>query len=191
VRPLFEALSGIHYDNPSAHFYDMFSEKKSLDAVLDARCMDQQTEVIYLAAHGDATRIGGAPGHDLSRTELRNIIERRNITLQLKGLYLGTCLTGNKDMGKFFLEYAPTNLEWLAGYGESVDWVDGSAIDMVFFSKLTEEYLKNAKRKKGKKSARTMAHLAAGELLKLIPGAHAKYGFNLFMHENRKLTSIF
>ena len=27
VRPLFEALAGIHYDNPSAFYYDMFSEK--------------------------------------------------------------------------------------------------------------------------------------------------------------------
>ncbi|MDR7024373.1 hypothetical protein [Pseudomonas peli] len=191
VRPLFEALAGIHYGNPAAFYYDMFSEKKSLEAALQMRCQDDQTEVVYLATHGDESNIGGATGHTISRTELKNMITNCNHTKQVKGLYLGTCLLGNTSLAKFLLESPTTNLEWVAGYREEVDWIDGSAIDMIFFSKLAEEYRKNASRRKGKLSPRLMAHSACSQLLHLVPGAHSQYGFNIFMHENRKLTSMF
>lgn len=191
VRPLFEALAGIHYDNPSAFYYDMFSEKDSLDAGLKMRCRDGQTQVLYLATHGDESSIGGATGHTISRSELRNRITAHNNTKQVKGLFLGTCLMGNASLAKFLLEHPGTNLDWVAGYREEVDWVDGSAIDMIFFSKLAEEYRKNQSRGKGKHSARQMAHTAGSQLLHLVPGAHSTYGFNIFMHENRKLTSMF
>lgn len=191
VRPLFEALAGIHYDNPSAFYYDMFSEKESLDSGLRMRCRDGQTQVVYLATHGDENSIGGATGHSISRLELRNRISIHNATKQVKGLYLGTCLMGNKSLAKFLLEFPDTNLEWVAGYRELVDWIDGSAIDMIFFSKLAEEYRLNSSRRKGKLSPRQMAHNAGSKLLQLVPGAHSQYGFNIFMHEDRKLTSMF
>lgn len=191
VRPLFEALAGIHYDNPSAFYYDMFSEKQSLSSGLRMRCRDSQTQVVYLATHGSDNSIGGASGETITRTELRNMLITHNNTKQVKGLYLGTCLMGNQSLAKFLLEEAGTNLDWVAGYKEKVDWIDGSAIDMIFFSKLAEEYRKNSSRGKGKKSSRQMAHIAGSELLHLVPGAHSKYGFNIFMHESRKLTSMF
>lgn len=190
VRPLFEALAGIHFDNPSAFYYDMFSEKKSLSTGLSMRCKDGQTQVVYLATHGDSTTIGGASQQYTSRTELRNMLIMHNTTQQVKGLYFGTCLTGNKDLAKFLLEAPKTNLEWIAGYRESVDWIDGSAIDMIFFSKLAEQYLKNSSRRKGKKTPAEMAQIAGTELLHLVPGASSKYGFNIFMHKNRKIISM-
>ncbi|MBF6036822.1 hypothetical protein H8F23_26530 [Pseudomonas sp. P155] len=191
VRPLFEALAGIHYDNPSAFYYDMFSEKQSLSSGLRMRCRDGQTQVVYLATHGSDSTIGGASGQVITRTELRNMLTTHNKTKQVKGLYLGTCLMGNQSLAKFLLEAPDTHLDWVAGYKEEVDWIDGSAIDMIFFSKLAEEYRKNSSRRKGKKTSRQMAHIAGSELLQLVPGAHSKYGFNIFMHESRKLTSIF
>lgn len=191
VRSLFEAVAAIHYQNPSAFFYDMFANKSSFGTVLKARGNDKATEVLYLATHGNENAIGPNSENTISRTEFRNIFVNSNAGGQIKGLYLGTCLTGNANTAKFLLEHKNTKLDWVAGYRDSVDWVDGSAIDMVFFHKLSELYIKNKSKRKGKLSARNIAHEAASELLKLIPGAHATYGFNIYFHEKNRLTSMF
>lgn len=195
VRALFEAVVAIHYNNPTAYYYDMFADRSSLSTVLNMRGMDTLTEVVYLATHGDAKNIGPNATNAISRTEVRNIFINANVDSQIKGLFLGTCLTGNANVAKFLLlrgkNGQDTHLEWVAGYREGVDWVDGSAIDMIFFSKLAELYVKNSRRKKGKLSPRLMAHEAASALVKLVPGAHSTYGFNIYFHEENKLTSMF
>ncbi len=191
VRSLFEAVASIHYDNPSAFSYDMFADKSSLATVMSMRGLDKRTEVVYLASHGDEMNIGPNAKNAISRTEARNIVATANASGHIKGLFLGTCLTGNASVAKFFLENSSTKLEWVAGYSKSVEWVDGSAIDMIFFSKLAELYVANDKKRKGKLSARNMAHSAATALVTLVQGAHSTYGFNIFFHENNKLTSMF
>lgn len=191
VRPLFEAIAALHFQNPSAFLYDMFVNKGSLSSIINMRAKDKSTDVIYLASHGDESNIGPNDENVISRTELRNAIISANSNGQIKGLFLGTCLTGNASMAKFLLENPKCNLEWLAGYGDSVHWIDGTAIDMIFFSKLAELYIDNRAKKKGKQSARAMAHQAATNLMKLVPGAYSTYGFNIYFHEKNKLTSMF
>ena len=68
---------------------------------------------------------------------------------------------------------------WLC---KSVDWVDGSAIDMIFFSKLAELYVANKSRRKGKLSSRNMAHSVATKLVELVQGVYSSYGFNIYFH---------
>lgn len=195
VRALFEAVVAIHYNNPTAYYYDMFADRSSLSTVLNMRGTDTSTEVIYLATHGDEKNIGPNARNAISRTEVRNILINANVKSQIKGLFLGTCLTGNANVAKYLLlkgkNSQDTHLEWVAGYRKSVDWVDGSAIDMIFFSKLAELYVKNNSKRKGKLSPRSIAHEAASALLELVPGAHSTYGFNIYFHENNKLTSMF
>lgn len=191
VRPLFEAVAAIHYDNPSAFAYDMFADKSSLSVVMNMRGSDKRTEIVYLASHGDEKAIGPSVNNPISRVEARNILITANANKQIKGLFLGTCLTGNADFARFFLENKNTNLEWVAGYAKSVDWVDGSAIDMIFFSKLAELYVANKSKRNGKLSPRDMAHSAATKLAELVQGAYSSYGFNIFFHESNKLTSMF
>lgn len=191
VRPLFEAVAALHYKNPSAFFYDMFVDKSSLSTVLNMRGKDQSTEIIYLASHGSETTIDPNDENEISRTEVRNSLVAANSKGQIKGLFLGTCLTGNTSVAKFFLDNRNTKLEWLAGYDDEVDWIDGTAIDMIFFSKLAEQYLKNKARKSGKKSARAMAHSAASELARLVPAAHSTYGFNIYFRERNGFSSMY
>lgn len=191
VKPIFEAISAIYKNNSNAFFYDSFAEKQSLSEVLGIRAIDKSTEVIYLATHGDHKNNICTQTVDISRTELRNCIENANSKKQIKGIFFGTCYTGNENIAKFLLEYKQTHLEWIAGYSKEVNWIDGTAIDMIFFSKLSEQYIDNKKRRKNKYSARKMAHIAASELLKIIPGAFTQYGFNIFFHEKHKLTSMF
>ncbi len=190
VRSLFEAVAAINYNNPSAFFYDMFADRSSLQTVFSSRAQDRTTEVVYLASHGDENRIGPTANNAISRAEFRNIIKTSNLTGQVKGLFLGTCLTGNTATAKFLLN-SSTNLVWVAGYRKSVDWMDGSAIDMVFMSKLSALYVANKKKKKGKLSPQALAHEAATQLVRLIPGAHNQYGFNIYFNDNGPFTSMF
>ncbi|NKE66867.1 hypothetical protein RAMLITH_13640 [Ramlibacter sp. RBP-2] len=190
VRALFEAVCAIHHDNPSAFYYDMFADRSSLRRVLGTRGGDDITEVLYVATHGNETEIGPGNGVTISRTEFRNALEEGNANAQVKGLYLGTCLTGNMNTARFLLDQR-TRLEWLAGYRETVDWIDGSAIDMVFFHKLAAEYRRNKSRRRGKLTAREMAHEAASQLLRLVPGAHATYGFNIYFRERDGAAGMF
>lgn len=179
VRALFEAVGEIHFGNPSTFFYDMFADRSSLARTLELRANDGVTEVVYLATHGDETAIGPGLGVKVSRTEFRNDLAAANSKGKIKGLFLGTCLTGNLSTAKFLLN-GGAKLEWVAGYRQSVDWVDGSAIDMIFFHKLAAEYKTNSSRRRGKLTSLQMAHKAASELAKLVPGAHAIYGFNIY-----------
>jgi hypothetical protein len=190
TRGLFAAVAELHYGNPSAFYYDMFAEEKSLAALLAARGSDGGTEVVYLATHGNENEIAGLDDATISRVKLRNAIEAANAKKQIRGLFLGTCLAGNHSMAKFLLDPC-TNLEWVAGYGLEVDWIDGSAIDMIFFSRLAEEYVENASRKKGKLSPFRMAHRAASNTVQLVPGAVSKYKFNLFHSEKGALKGMY
>ena len=72
IRPLFEAVAGIHFNNPSAFYYDMFSNRSSLKSILSTRCNDEVTKVIYLATHGNDNEIGQSSELAISRTEFRN-----------------------------------------------------------------------------------------------------------------------
>lgn len=190
VRHLFAAVAELHYGNPSAFYYDMFADRGSLAALLNVRGADETTEVVYLATHGDEKSFAGVGDVSISRTELRNAFAAANGKRQMKGLFLGTCLAGNHDMAEFMLDKS-SGLDWVAGYREEVDWIDGSAIDMIFFSRLAEQYVANVSRKKKKFTALEMAHAAASDLLKLVSGAHSKYGFNLYHVEGKKLSAMF
>lgn len=191
IRPIFEAVAAIHFDNPSAFFYDMFADESSLNTVLQQRSADNVTKVIYLATHGNDTHIGPNATKAISRTKLRNAVKTANLQGQVSGLYLGTCYTGNTDTATFLLDSGGTKLDWVAGYTESVDWIEGSAIDMVFFHRLAEEYRKNKSRSRGKLSDLEIAKRAATETFKLIPGAHSKYGFNLYTRNGKDVGSLF
>ena len=193
VRPMFEALAALNYDNPSAIYYDMFSERASLRTALKQRCEDGTTKVVYLATHGDesSTYIGQSAATAISRSEFKNILRKTNGTKQLSGLFLGTCYTATNKMINFLLAGGTANLQWVAGYTESVDWIEGTAIDMVFFHYLTSEYIRNTSRKKGKLSDVSIAKFAATEVMKLIPAAHSKYGFNIYYSDGSTVVSMF
>ncbi len=190
VKSVFESIASIHCNNSDAFLHHSFNEKNSLKIAFENCSKDKKTEVIYLATHGNS-KVIGPDEVDISRTELRNIISKVNKRKTIKGLFLGTCETGNEDIARYLLEDKTTNLEWVAGYNSTIDWIDGTAMDMIFFSKLATQYNKNKTRRKNKFSARKMAHLAASDLLKIVPGAFIGYGFNIYFHEKNNLTSMF
>lgn len=159
-------------------FCDESSLATSIENVADAD--DPTFHSIYLAAHGDEAGLQGSPGHDISRTKLRNIIRNANAGT-LTGLYFGSCLICNEANSRFL--FHPTKgigVEWIAGYSKSVDWVVSTSVDMVFWSFLIQERKKNKSRKKGKKTDLQIALHAASEMKKIMPTVFNELGFNVY-----------
>ena len=130
VRGLFDMLAGLHRGNPFAYHYEMFSDADSLRGVVKRIARQKDIHNIYIAAHGtgDGNHIKAADGR-ISRVQLRNML-RGIHSRTLHGLFLGTCNFGQQteniveDIG----------LTWIAGYRESVDWVNSSAMDLYFWN---------------------------------------------------------
>ncbi len=181
VRPLFETLAGIVEGNPHAVRYDMFAEEKSLTQIVTDIAKSSEIHSIYIAAHGDETSLGGLGETTISRTVVRNIFRSANRKGTVSGLYFGSCLIGTQRNAGFWLKEEPTTgLKWIAGYSVSVNWIDSSAVDMIFWSKYLSERKKNRSRKKGKKSEIQMVKHASSEMKALMPTVFTQLGFNIY-----------
>jgi hypothetical protein len=181
VRPLFETLAGIVEGNPHSVRYDMFVEKASLSKIIADITSDRELHSIYIGAHGDSASIHGLGQARISRTELRNMLRTANSAGSIAGLYFGSCLIATKRNAAFWLTKRPkTGLKWIAGYTESVDWVDSSAVDMIFWSKYLHERRVNRSRKNNKKTEMQMVKHASSEMKKLMPTVFSELGFNVY-----------
>ncbi len=191
VRPLFETLAGIVEGNPHSVRYDMFVDETSLTKIIDD-LTEGEFHSLYIGSHGSENSIGGLGDASISRTKLRNMLRNSNPTGPLKGLYFGSCLIGTAQNASFWLLDTPsTGLEWVAGYTESVDWIDSSAIDMIFWSKYLHERKTNRSRKKGKKTELQMVKAASYEMKLLMPTIFNEMGFNIYhLDTGGALTSV-
>jgi hypothetical protein len=181
VRPLFETLAGIVEGNPHSVRYDMFIEKTSLSELIVDIAAKGTCHSIYIGAHGNDTMIKGLGKAEISRTVLRNMLSKSNKKATVTGIYFGSCLVGTKENAAFWLsKKAKTGLKWVAGYTKSINWIDSSAIDMIFWSKYLNERKTNRSRKKNKKTDLEMVKLAASEMKKLMPTVFDQLGFNIY-----------
>ena len=129
VRGLFDMLAGIHHSNPFAYHYEMFNSSDSLRDVIRRVADDSDIHNVYIGAHGSDTEIYGPGNERISRTVIGNTLEQLSAR-RLHGLFFGCCGFGNQiqNLAK------RTNLTWIAGYTEVVDWVHSSAMDLYFWN---------------------------------------------------------
>lgn len=181
VRPLFETLAGIIEDNPHSVRYDMFTEARSLAAIIEDICDESTYHSLYVGAHGDDCSIEGLNNAEISRTKLRNMLRNCNRRGSVTGLYFGSCLIGTERNAEFWLAgRSRTGIRWVGGYNASVDWIDSSAIDMIFWPKYLRERKRNRSRRKGKRTELEMVKHAAGEMKALMPTVFNQMGFNIY-----------
>jgi hypothetical protein len=181
VRPLFETLAGIVEGNPHHVRYDMFTEEASLSEIISDISVKSGIHSVYIGAHGDDKCIGGLGDATISRTVLRNMFRSSNSSGEIQGLYFGSCLIGTAKNANFWLaKEQKTGLKWPAGYTNSVDWVDSSAVDMIFWSKYLHERKTNRSRKRGKLSELEMVEKASSAMKKLMPTVFEQMGFNIY-----------
>jgi hypothetical protein len=109
------------------------------------------------------------------------MVRNANTNGAIAGLYFGSCLVGTPRNASFWLTETPTTgHKWIAGYTKSVDWVDSSAVDMIFWSKYLHERRTNRSRRRDKRSELDMVKHASLEMKKLMPTVFNEMGFNIY-----------
>ncbi|MBL8649293.1 MAG: hypothetical protein JNL35_02685 [Sphingopyxis sp.] len=185
VRPLFETLAGIVESNPHAVRYDMFAEHNSLSQIIESLCSSGKIHSIYIGAHGDDVSIHGQGDASISRTKLRNMFRKANKKGNVSGLFFGSCLVATNQNASYWLtKTSSTKLKWIAGYTKNVDWIESSAVDMIFWSKLLEERRKNRSRRNNKKTEIEIVKSASREMKKLMPTIFSEMGFNVYFNDS-------
>lgn len=184
VRGLFETVTAIVCENPYGFRYDMFSNRSALECVLSDIAQDEKYHSIYIASHGSEGALHGLGNEEITRAAFRNSFRNANGNFTVTGLYFGSCYVCNRVNAEFFLDAATgCNINWMAGYSKSVDWVDSSSIDMIFWSKLLTERQVNSRRRRGKKNDLEIALHAAGEVRSLMPTIFDQLGFNMYYRD--------
>ena len=183
VKKLFELLSDLLKGNNNAYKYLNFADPTSFSSSLSALTNNNYYKYLYVGSHGNTDGVYGSDeAKPISRTILKNSLS--NYT----GLYLGTCLFGYEENCKWLVENS--NLTWCAGYKNSVDWIDSSALDMAFWKEFQLQNLRN------KQNNLTLTETEI--LLEALDSLRAKYsslildlGFNAAIKENNLISMAF
>jgi hypothetical protein len=126
VKSLFDLLSDLLRSNVHAYKYSQFTDPASFDSCI-RQLVDDSHRYLYVGSHGYMDGIYGASqANPLTFTKIKNRISGIN------GLFLGTCLFGQQNTLIDFAKHCD-DLVWCAGYKNSVDWVDSSALDLAFW----------------------------------------------------------
>ncbi|MBU2869749.1 hypothetical protein [Colwellia sp. E2M01] len=129
VLPYFQGLERLDggFDLYHTNFYEAKSFKMALDELTQ---MDYDNYYVYIACHGAGLRMGKM---NLSTVlgEINSKAQKRNIT----GVVLGSCLVGNNTTHlEVYTESSSIN--WKIGYKCSVDWLEGTLLDLKLFHQL-------------------------------------------------------
>ena len=97
VRPLFEFLSYALKDRPDAFTYERFVGAPSFRDAVRFILSGGDVDFLYVAAHGDFSKIEAPDGSGLSRTFLRNsFVDVNRKKRRLKGVLFGSCKFGDE-----------------------------------------------------------------------------------------------
>ena len=102
-------------------------------------------------------------------------------------------MTANMATASFILSGRETNLDWVAGYANEVNWIDSVAIDIMFWSRYFEQKNINDKRRglNLKHSELQMIIAAAQETRNFVPNIFNAMGFNVyFLDGPRKVKTV-
>lgn len=131
VYPTLELLSKVR----GIKFIHLTSNTRSeLEYNLDLLHRKTSFQILYLAFHGAPNQIV-LGNTSLSLTDLASLLGRRFKDLTL---HFGSCGTINLQDGALreFLEVSGVRL--LSGYTRTVEWIESSAMDLLYFSALQE-----------------------------------------------------
>lgn len=122
-------LAGLRVNNPFGYHYEMFNTQESIKEVIKGLIEDRDIRHIYIAAHGDESNIYGPRDKRISRTLLANVLESVD-PRKIYGVFFGCCGFGS-SLDK--LREKGVRISWLAGYSQEVDWLQSSAMDLLFW----------------------------------------------------------
>lgn len=133
VKSFFDFVCELHFADQHAYHYEMFNNGTAFQEILPRMCSTNNIRHVYIAAHGGIDGILGSNGEAISITRIKNAVrELDNAKGALHSLYFGCCLFGQFDTIRELLE-ASNELTWIAGYTTSVDFIDSTLLDGLFW----------------------------------------------------------
>jgi len=137
VRGLFELVADLAIGSPHAYHYEMASSEAALKEAIPRIAKYQSCRYLCLAMHGSEKGLYRITAERATRTEVRNMLVKikRTRGAKLSGIHLATCLFGTEEMAAKLFS-TKTDVAWIAGYSEEVDWIRSSALDLLFFNHL-------------------------------------------------------
>lgn len=176
VRELFGLIANIHCENPNAYHYEMANCEAAIKEAIPRVASYRECRWLYLAMHGDAKGLSFVNDEQLTRTELRNVLRSIKQTdgATLRGLHLGACLFGTEKLAKFLFADDVCS-KWIVGYSTEVNWIESSALDLLFFNELLS-------RDEDTENQRITA--VAERLLEIAPGLISNLGFGIFTRKS-------
>lgn len=132
VRDLFGPLFTVWTPTAEAcYHYEQFTNTAAFCAAIRYAFQSHRANTIYIGAHGDKNGIHGFHDEGIKRAVIRHALNGERGATK-RGVYFGACSFVHRSTAEFILP-ACERVSWLAGYHESVDWVDSSALDLCFF----------------------------------------------------------
>ena len=137
VKDLLDLLFKLQAMNPRYGYHrEQFTTEESLREALKYAFAKGRPEVLYIAAHGDTKGIHGFHDDTVDRQIIKEAIAGVTGTTK-RGILFGSCLFGTEENAKFFLEDpACKRISWIAGYSQSISWIDASILDLSFLQHL-------------------------------------------------------
>lgn len=133
-------------------------------------------KLLYIASHGNNGRLSGLQ-KDINRaTIISTLSGAKNISF----VHFGSCLFGSENNLDELLDSAQ-HLRWAAGYTASVDWIDSTLFDILFWGRI-ESRDENTKGRK--------THTLVSDLLHEVHGLANTLGFRLHYRYRDDLWSV-
>lgn len=131
VLPYFQGLERLNGDFDLYH--SNFYEAKSFDLALDELTqINYENYYVYIACHGSGLRLGS-----MYLTTVLEKINAKACEKNIVGVLLGSCLVGNNTT-HFEVYTEASSIVWKMGYKCSVDWLEGTLLDIKLFNHLME-----------------------------------------------------
>lgn len=139
LRGMFDLLSNIHHGTPHKYHYEMFNDATAFKEIFTRLAEKNGIHNIYIASHGEDNAIYGSNNEAISKTKVKNIVEETSRNRgRVDSLYFGCCLFGNDKVMEDVL-CAGTQLRWVAGYESSVDYIESTSLDCLFWHRYLSE----------------------------------------------------
>lgn len=146
VRPQLQQLMQFAKADSNQFHFAVFTGPESFRAILDDFVSKHGVQYIYICAHGSKGKIRFPINQKEKRHDIR-IFDCLVSKTTLRGVFFGGCelkSLAEELSGRILNGRRPTDRHpWVAAYGESNDWMDGTWLDMAFFRCLFDHEKEN------------------------------------------------
>lgn len=134
VKPMFDMLCDLHFGNTHEYVYEMVATAPALADAIKRMAWDKDISTIYIACHGDGEGLHLHGWEEVvDRKKLSKMLLEGGSRSSLSGVYLGACEFGTRKLAEHLLAN-DKRLRWVAGYQHPADFIDGTALDVMFFN---------------------------------------------------------